>query len=163
MKKKYAKRLLHGDSGTTFYGMWDNMKRRCDHPQHPSFPRYGGRGITYDPKWYEYIGFKEDMYCKFVEFVKNNPNSKPSIERLDNDGGYFKDNCTFIDILEQQKNTKKNKEFIAINLETGEEVISNNQDVFAREHRIPYSQSIRRVLKGKRRSTCGWTFRWRFK
>jgi len=60
------------------------MKDRCLNPRHKYFYLYGGRGITIDPKWMDFIGFLEDMGPM--------PMTGYSIDRIDNDLGYSKSN-----------------------------------------------------------------------
>ena len=40
---------------------WRTRKQRCDNPNFHAFARYGGRGITYTPRWADYLVFKEEM------------------------------------------------------------------------------------------------------
>ena len=48
------KRLqTHGESRTPEFIAWWAMKQRCFKPTSPSFPRYGGRGITVCAAWRE--------------------------------------------------------------------------------------------------------------
>ena len=37
------------------------MKARCNNPRNISYPRYGGRGVTYCPRWETFANFLEDM------------------------------------------------------------------------------------------------------
>lgn len=80
------------------YQTWADMKIRCNNPQHKSYPHYGGRGITYDPRWEIFSNFFEDM------------GEKPpglTIERLDNDGPYCKANCVWADRTAQNRNKRQ--------------------------------------------------------
>ena len=70
------------------YRSWQKMKDRCSNPNNNRYARYGGRGITYDPKWETFEGFLEDMGEK--------PSKDYSIDRIDNNGNYCKDNCQWI-------------------------------------------------------------------
>lgn len=67
------------------YNAWVNMRQRCTNVRHPEYPRYGGRGITFDASWNSFSTFLSDMGEK--------TSSDLSLERLDNDLGYSKDNC----------------------------------------------------------------------
>jgi hypothetical protein len=72
------------------------MKARCNNKNHEFYHRYGGRGITYDPKWETFEGFYEDMGEK--------PGKGWDIDRIDNDGNYCKENCQW---LTRSENAKK--------------------------------------------------------
>lgn len=85
----------HGMYGTPTYDTWRHMKYRCDVPTAPWYHRYGGRGITYDPRWSDFSEFYKDM--------GERPEGM-SLDRIDNDKGYNKDNCRWATITEQNNN-----------------------------------------------------------
>lgn len=156
---------VHGMCRTSFYSIWAGMKSRCNNPKNVMYHYYGGRGITHDPKWSSFKEFKKDMFWKYVYASKkyrkeiNKKNNMLSIERIDVDGGYNKMNCIFIPKNHQASNTRKNKEFIAINLATGERVKHKNQRGFAREYGV-HHRSISKVLNGHILTTGGWRFKY---
>ncbi len=78
------------------YSSWNAMKTRCDNKSHKAYPRYGGRGITYDPAWKDFKNFLKDMGLK--------PDSKMELERIDNNKNYSKDNCKWATKKEQTRN-----------------------------------------------------------
>lgn len=69
----------HNKRRTRTYAVWCCMKGRCQCPQNPSWPRYGGRGIRVCERWQTYGNFLED--------VGEIP-SGMEIDRIDNDGDY---------------------------------------------------------------------------
>ena len=81
---------------TTEYSSWNAMKNRCNNPNHKSYARYGGRGITYDPTWNDFERFLKDMGPK--------ANSKLELERIDNNKNYCKENCRWATHKEQTRN-----------------------------------------------------------
>lgn len=104
-KKMGISNRKHSLSGSRIYGIWDNMRRRCDNPKDKAYKNYGGRGITYDVKWSNFENFYKDMIDGY--------NSKMTLERIDVNKGYFKDNCCWKTMLEQQRN-KRNTRYIFI-------------------------------------------------
>lgn len=107
---KLERRLTttHGDSpkdspNHRLYSIWRGMKKRCYEKIHPYYYRYGGRGITICNEWLGsngYLNFKE---WALASGYKDNL----TIERKDYDGSYCPENCCWITMLEQHKNTSK--------------------------------------------------------
>lgn len=93
--------LKHGLSRSRMYGIWDGMKYRCENPKASGYEHYGGRGITYDPRWKDFEAFYEDMKDGYEEHL--------TIERIDVNGNYERSNCTWITMLDQQKNKRSSK------------------------------------------------------
>ncbi len=88
----------HGLCFTPAYKAWANMKDRCLNPRSLAFPSYGGRGIVVCERWLSFENFLSDM------------GERPeglSIERKDNNKGYFKENCKWATRSEQQKNKRR--------------------------------------------------------
>jgi len=80
-------------SSTKTYKVWNNMKKRCN--QKKNYPRHGGRGITYDPYWEKFDNFLEDMGERPDGYT---------LDRINNDGNYTKDNCRWATYEEQNIN-----------------------------------------------------------
>lgn len=79
---------------------WSNMKSRCTNPNYRNYRLWGGRGITYDQKWETIEGFVEDM--------GERPKGM-SLDRIDNNKGYYKENCRWATKLEQANNCRNNR------------------------------------------------------
>lgn len=146
----------HRMTETPFYTSWMNLKARCNNPNNSRYNNYGGRGITYDPRWDDFLEFKKDMYFKYVYAVKHLKIKKPSIERKDVNGDYCKGNCEFIPMSEQGKNKVNNKTFKAIS-PNGVEYTHNNRMVFSRKHNLCFSH-VSSCLRGIRKQHKGWVF-----
>ena len=82
------------------------MKQRCSNPKYKGSASYAGRGITYDSKWETFEGFLEDM--------GERPAIEYSLDRIDNNGNYCKDNCQWIT---KSENSKKRWYIMANNLQ----------------------------------------------
>jgi len=75
----------HGKRHTYEYSCWVNMKTRCTNTKHAAYPRYGGRGITVCSEWLH-------SFEKFIADMGNAPFGH-TLDRIDNDKGYSKENC----------------------------------------------------------------------
>ena len=95
------RRRTHGMAGTGPYYAWGNMKKRCNNRNNPDYHSYGGRGIKYCPKWERFEGFWEDM--------KDGYSSDLTLDRIDVNGDYCKENCRWITLKEQENNRTNNK------------------------------------------------------
>jgi hypothetical protein len=82
------------------YNSWQSLKQRCTNINSKDYVRYGGRGITYDKRWEDFINFYLDMGDPPKDFY----GERKSIDRKDNNGNYTKDNCKWSDRYEQQAN-----------------------------------------------------------
>ena len=89
----------HGMENTPTYHSWRSMKKRCDDHKNVSFYNYGARGITYDKEWKLFKNFLKDMGKK--------PNGY-SLDRIDNEKGYFKENCRWATFRQQARNKRNN-------------------------------------------------------
>lgn len=88
----------HGMRRTETYGSWTAMIARCSNPKNEHFNRYGGRGITVCDRWHDFVCFYEDMGKR--------PKGK-TLDRIDNNLGYFKENCRWATHSEQVRNQGK--------------------------------------------------------
>lgn len=106
-----AKRIhkTHGLSGTRLYAVWKSMIQRCHNPRNKNFSRYGARGIAVCDEW-------RKSYKSFYEWaISNGYDAKAAImtctiDRIDNDKGYFPENCRWVDMKTQRHNQSSNRE-----------------------------------------------------
>ena len=94
-------RTRHGEVNSRLYGIWENIKQRCNNPNCSSYSWYGQRGISICDDWNDYISFRnwalEHGYADDL-----------SIDRIDVNGNYEPNNCRWATDLEQSNNKRTN-------------------------------------------------------
>lgn len=102
-EQRLASVTKHGMAKTTEYNIWMDIRSRVGNPMNPAYKNYGGRGISIDPSW--------DTFAVFLSDMGPRPKGH-SIDRLDNNLGYFKANCYWA-TRKQQANNKRNNVLIS--------------------------------------------------
>lgn len=77
------------------------MLSRCRNENDPNFKNYGGRGITVCERWYKFENFFED--------IGDLPFYWAQIDRIDNELGYFKENCRWVTAKKNSRNKRNTK------------------------------------------------------
>lgn len=129
----------HGCGGpdkTSEYRTWYAMKGRCHTETDQSYGRYGARGIYVSKSW-------RNSFEAFLADMGERPTPQHSIERIDNNGPYRKDNCYWATKTEQANNRRNN----IVITRNG---ITKTLSEWCRELGLKY-QTIRRRIK-----TMGW-------
>lgn len=146
---------------TEFKNIWSNIKTRCNNKNRVTSKFYIGKGITYDPKWELFSGFQEDMEQEYLVAKQKHGDMKLSIERLDNDGNYCKENCTFIPWKWQYMNRGGKQvgfsDFIATEIYGNVSYYSDNLSQFCREKELD-ERAVQRCLSNERNKHHGFTF-----
>lgn len=99
-----------GHSKTRLYSIWIGIKDRTSCKDRPRAKDYIGRGITMCKEWESWDVFKSWA-------INNGYNDALSIDRIDNDKGYYPENCRWADAKTQGQN-KRNNIVVEINGET---------------------------------------------
>lgn len=102
--------------GTQIHNSYAAMRQRCNYTKGKRYKDYGGRGIKCE--WDSFSDFLEDMGPSWFE--------NATLDRIDNDGNYNKDNCRWADRKTQARNKRETKytrsdiEFIRAAYSSGE-------------------------------------------
>lgn len=91
-----------------YFMVLNGMKSRCHNPSNPSYKDYGGRGITVCDEWRKSFTSFYDYVSKLEHF--NEPGR--SLDRIDNDKGYFPGNVRWATAKEQANNKRKRKKCV---------------------------------------------------
>jgi hypothetical protein len=93
-----TKAIKHGKCGTKTYIIWKGMHKRVRNPNTCNYASYGGRGVTVSQEWQDYNVFLNDMgECP----------PGLTIDRIDNNKGYCKENCRWATYVQQMRNTRR--------------------------------------------------------
>lgn len=93
----------HGETGTRLFRIWTGIKTRCFDEKDKSYRNYGGRGITMCNEW-------SSDFSKFMKWaLESGYQDELTCDRIDNNRGYFPENCRWITRAQQQRNKRTNR------------------------------------------------------
>ena len=91
----------HGKSKTRTYNTWLAMRQRCTYDKSEHFGLYGGAGIFVCDRWL-------NSFENFLADMGERPEGK-TLDRINNDDGYYKENCRWATAQEQAENRRNVK------------------------------------------------------
>lgn len=137
-------RKKHGLSRTPLYFVWAQMKDRCLNPKNQQYKNYGARGIFVCQEW-------QDSYRAFYDWAVANGYKKGlTIDRINNDDGYYPENCRWCGMHTQNMNRryKPSKTGIrGVYLMSGSR--RNKYDVQVGGRRIGYYKTLEEAVEAK--------------
>ena len=107
--------------------------------------RYEGRGIKF--LWNDYMSFKKDMYKSYLQH--KNKNTTTTIERIDVNGHYSKENCKWVTREEQYRNRRTSRYITykgrtMIVADWAKEIGTSRQTI---RHRLESGWSIKQIIE----------------
>jgi len=91
----------HGWSKTRLYSTWTSMLHRTESKKAHNYSAYGGKGIKVCDEWKDFLIFKDWA-------VKNGYTDDLTIDRIDNNKGYYPRNCRWVPSEAQARNKTSN-------------------------------------------------------
>lgn len=99
----------HHQSYTHFYNKYREAKKRCNNPNVDSYKYYWWKWIKFE--WNSFNEFKNDMYDSYLEHVDKFWEKNTSLDRIDWNWNYCKENCRWATRVEQNLN-RSNMEWV---------------------------------------------------
>lgn len=131
------------------------MRNRTTNPSNEHYKNYGGRGINSD-EFAVYIDFYDVMYDSYMELADRIGERNVSLDRINPNGNYTKENCRWIDKHAQVGNQERTLNFIAT-FPDGHKEKCRNASLFAKVNNLD-AKRIGECLRGEKKQHRGFTF-----
>lgn len=139
-----------------FYQIWSDMRKRTTNPNSNQWKNYGQRGINSNDYKY-FIDFYDDFYDSYCKHKEKYGEKDTTIDRIDVNKHYTKDNIKWSTRIEQQNNTRdQQRNFIGISPQ-GQKYIFHNIKQFSKEHNLS-KENVSATIRGINKSCKGWHF-----
>ena len=131
-----ARSIKHGMVESSEWSTWASMRARCTNPNNRRFFDYGGRGITVCERWTE-------SFESFFADMGPRPSPDYQIDRIDNNAGYYPENCRWVTRAENMRNRRVTKRYAGLTLREWSEITGINYNTLKTQARrgqfVPYS------------------------
>jgi hypothetical protein len=99
----------HGMHNSRLYIIWTGMKQRVNNDKTGN---YGNRGIKFCEEWTNFINFYNDMVNEYEEHCKQYGESNTTLDRIDVNGDYCRENCRWATYQVQENNKRNNTKIV---------------------------------------------------
>lgn len=106
---EWKRHFIHWSAWTRFYKIYLKIQRRCNNPKDNNYQKYWARWIKC--KWKSFIKFKKDMFESYEDHCWKYWEKDTTIDRIDNNWDYCKDNCKWSTLIEQANNKRNIKKY----------------------------------------------------
>lgn len=104
------KNKTHGLRYSPIYKTWTSIKGRCYNVNNKDYKYYGFVGIKMSDEWLNsFESFYNDMYSSYLDHVEKYGEKNTSLDRIDPNGNYCKENCRWATWKEQNDISHKRK------------------------------------------------------
>lgn len=94
--------LIDGRKKNPLYPIWRSIIQRCTNPNDKSYKDYGSRGVNVCVEWQNDFNLF-NQWCIDNGWIKG-----LEIDRIDNDKGYYPNNCRFVERKDNARNKRSN-------------------------------------------------------
>lgn len=137
-RESWKRNKKHWMRWTRMYRIYMCMNARCNDIHHDNYSFYWGRWIKVCRNTFE--EFMRDMWESYKQHVEIYWEKDTTIDRINSNWNYCKENCRWATMLKQQNNKRSNKY-----VEYKWEVMSISD--LCRKYNIPYSRTRERISK----------------
>ena len=107
----YNRKVIFTVKDHPLHEVWRGMVKRCYYEKHPQYKNYGGRGIKVCDRWLGVDGFDNFLEDMGERPEGTYPSGRPyyTLDRIDGDNDYCKENCRWASGVEQGSHKINNR------------------------------------------------------